>query len=704
MLLEGNHMTDLTLANIKFSESQIFWYEAYKRHFFIEAVVSAQPHDIIFCLFFDLHEKKKLVDSDPKRFPASELSKALWAGEAEFIDPTAALSEPISPTSKQQKTIDMWLEFIQILKNDNKDELPRADKKVALAIAKMNWSKFDYKVPSLSNCQEKIKLYDEAVNKSQSLCPFGSHAMSGASRLAPATEALMLSYIDDRYLVDLPSHRVNPAEIFRDFCEEFELRQNKQPDLYPKLPCKESFYSRLRKLDKVVVALHRLNDKEKHKLRKKRKTEFVIDRILERVEFDAVHLAMGIIKYEGTGTNRKRVYRGRVVLMLAIDVYSRAIIGYSYHIAPSPGESADLAVQCFKSMLMPKNPKLNWPMFGKAANVVSDGSTAATGDQFHSIVTSTGAIHITTQSNQPWKKPFIERFMLTLRTQWASKFDTYLGSKLFRNHDHLNNDDKVEKVVMQPNKKHCMTEEEFVDNLERYLTEVYHESPHSGLNGYTPLEVWNKSVTEDPMRWTTMPNDHPVFIRMGLKKDMRNIYPDGCLRVNNAFYACQKLYDIAGTVSQIDVYYSDVDADFVAFEHGGIWHRAKLCPANYTPTYTSQRGELDRARKNSLGPQKDSRKRKSFNPSGVESYSPPANSDSKNGDASKSKPKPSPTDIDAENAEETLKAAEDESLRNAPARAQEVRNNLENRLQQHDVEPEQLKSTGPRGRNIGEKL
>lgn len=693
-------MTDLTLANVHFSESQVFWYEDYQRYFYIEAVVNSQPHGLVFCLYFDLDKKKKLVDLDPKRFTASELSKALWDGKAKLIDPTAAMSEPISPTSKQQKIIDMWAEFISILKKENSDTLPRAEVPVAKAIAIMNWAKHDYKVPSLSNCQEKIKRYDEAARNPLALCPFGHHAMEGVSRLAPATEDLMLCFIDDRYLVNLPAHRVNPAEIFRDFREEFELRQTQSPDRYPKFPCQETFYKRLRGLDKVVVALHRLNDKEKQKLRRLRKTEFIIDRVLERVEFDAVHLAIGIIKYEGTGANRKRVYRGRVVLMLAMDVFSRAIIGYSYHIAKSPGETADLAVQCFKSMMMPKNPKRNWPMYGKPAKAVSDGSTAATGDQFHSIVTSTGAIHITTQSNQPWKKPFIERFMLTLRTQWASKFDTYLGSKLFRNHDHLNNDDKVEKVVMQNGKKHCMTEEEFVDNFERYIADTYHESPHGGLNGYTPLEVWNKSVADEPMRWTTLPSHHPVFIRMGLSADMRNIHLDGYVRVNNALYSCKKLKELVGTVNKINIYYSDIDADSIAFEHGGTWYRAALCPANYTPTDTSQRADLDRARTNNHGPRKGKHEKKNFHPTGIEAFEPQLKKDEKG----TSKTKPKPIDIDSEDAKKKLKEAEDSSLKNAPLRVQKMLQNNNAKSQTPDDKTVSTEVQHPRCRNIGIKL
>ncbi|WP_088328532.1 DDE-type integrase/transposase/recombinase [Lacimicrobium sp. SS2-24] len=691
-------MADLTMANLSFSEGQIFYYEEHENHFYIESVANREPTDILYCVPFDTESRTPLSDLPPHRFKASVVTKAMWDGQAEFIDPTAAQAEPISPTSKQQARIDMWVEFMEILKTDNYGRLPRANDAVSKAIQKMNWVKYNYQTPSLSNCQEKIKRYDEAEQQARALCPHGSHAMTGASKVAPATEELMLNYLDDYFLVHKPKHNVNPAEIYRQFSEEFESLHRKHPALYPKLPCMETFYKRIRALDKIVVAMKRLGDNERKKLQRQRKTEFIVDRILQRVEIDAVHVSMGIIKYVDNGRTQKRIYRGRIVLMLAIDVFSRAIIGYSYHIGKKPGENADLSVECFKSVLMPKRGELDWPIFGKPMYVVSDGSTAAAGNQHHEAVTSTGAIHITTQTGQPWKKPFIERLIGTVRKEFFGKLDTYLGSKVFRNHDHLNSDDAVEKVVLQKGKKHCFTEEEFLERLEHYITEIYNKNPHKGLGDNSPLEVWKKSVSKNQSHFVTLPREHSAFTRMGLYLKSRKIYSDGSVRVKNALYSSPKLKSLYGTVSEIDIYYSDVNVRHVSFMHKGKWYSADLCPANYTPTDTDQRSELDYCRDNQHGPKKTSSRRKSYEPEPALHVVKKSSSNGKSDGVTQDKVQN--ISLDSNTAKADIEALEAERLKNLPPQAK----NINPVSVTEDVTKTKTTDTTSRKRNIGKKL
>ncbi|GFD88772.1 hypothetical protein KUL152_09980 [Tenacibaculum sp. KUL152] len=660
-------MADITIANIQFTDGLVFFYEPDNRHYHIEVVKHSEPHDILFCLAFDVERNVPLVDLPPTRFSAHALSRAIWEKTAWIIDPNDSW-EPPSPTPKQQSSMEMWQEFIRILKSQNDNQLPRANGPVQKAIDTMDWAKYNDKPKGLSRCQEIIMNYDKALQKkgphhaNLTLMPHGHHAMKGVSRLAPATEDLILKYIDEHYLIEKPKHRVIPARIYREFAEEFKELHALDSKAYPKLPCLETFCKRLRKLDQVIVSTLRLSDREKGAVRKRRKTEFVIDRILERVEFDAIHIAMGIIKYEGTGRKRRAIYRGRIVLMLAIDVFSRCILGYSYHIAKKPGENADLAVECFKNVLMPKADS-RWPMFGKPLTAVSDGSTAATGDQFHQIVSSTGAIHLTTQSYMPWKKPFIERFMHTLRTQFLVEFDTYLGSKLFRNHDHLNNNDDVEKAVMKKKKngkyrEHRMTEEQFVNELENYLS-IYHNNPHEGLGGYSPLEVWQNAVRENPKEHVTLPSSHSVFKRLGLKTTKaRVINRDGVVTVKNAQYESGVLKQLYGVRSSVDVYYSNINADFISFEVDQKWHTASLMLSNYTPGDTAQRGELDRARKNQHGPEKKGGLQKNYTPNITAETLPEDEPPQK-------PPAPKPVNLTQPDALKRLESAEAESLANA---------------------------------------
>lgn len=588
-------MMETTTANYQLTEDTVFRFQG--SYYFVETVSQKQPHAIAFCVAYDIIDKKKIISDTSKRFPVNDICKALFDGNAEIIDPYSARYESPSPTLEQQLKYDMWVAFIDALLSVTDGRYSRATADVEKAKKLVDWRGFNHLEPSNSSCQERIKKIDEANGDKRVLCPSGYHAMKGASRLSLATEELIFQYIVDEYLVYQSNEKVNVTNIYDNFKEEWILRNKESPSLYPKLPCLETFHKRTRSLSMIVVASCRLNDENKTKLKKQRKTNFIIDRILERVEMDAIHVGMGIVKFKMINGKRTRVYRGRIVLMVAIDVYSRVVLGYSYHIDKKPGETTDLAVECFKNILMPK-AKSNWTAYGKPYSVISDATTAATGNRFHNTVTSTGAAHIITPSHEPWRKPFIERFFGTLRSDFLTKFECYLGSKQYKNHDHLNNGDTVEKKAKSVKEEHCLTEEDFIEALEDYITNHYHVSGHEGLNGRAPIDIWNKSVENFPLERTTiLPND-PLFLKFALKSRECRIYPDGYVIHDYEKYVGPKLKALYNDgVEYISYYYSNIDARTISFEHGG-WHAAELAPSSYTPTDTTQRAELKACRVN----------------------------------------------------------------------------------------------------------
>ena len=602
---------DLTIANYQLTAGTVF--RLLDDYYFVETVMHTQPQAVAYCVPFDIKDKKKIITDISKKFSVNVICQALFDGSAEVIDPHSTRYEAPSPTLQQQLKYDMWVAFIDALLSVTGGKYSRATADVESAKQLINWSIYKHLAPSNSSCQERIKLIDEAGGDKRVLCPGGYHSMKGASRISLASEELILQYVTDEYLVYQSNEKVNVASIYDKFKKEWQSLHTVSPTLYPKLPCLETFHKRIRNVNKILVATCRLNDKQKTKLKKQRKTDYVIDRILERVEIDAIHIGMGIVKFETKNGKRTRIYRGRIVLMVAIDVYSRNIVGYSYHIAKKPGESTDLSVECFKNILMPKG-KSNWTAFGKPFSIVTDATTSATGNQFHKIVTSTGTVHIVTPTNEPWLKPFIERFFGTLRSDFLSKFECYLGSKQYKNHDHLNNDDTVDKKALSVKEEDCLTEEQFVEEFEDYITNHYHVSGHSGLNGRSPNDIWNKAVESFSFERTTMPPDHPVFKRFGLKSSERKIHQDGYVRFDNHKYISPKLKELYNEgVKVIKFYYSDIDFSKISFERAG-WYSAVLSPSKYTPTDTTQRAELNDCRVNQHN-DSPKRERKRFEPS-----------------------------------------------------------------------------------------
>jgi len=52
----------------------------------------------------------------------------------------------------------------------------------------------------------------------------------------------------------------------------------------------------------------------------------------------------------------------------------------------------------------------------------------------------------------------------------------------------------VKRGDYESKKRAALTPEEFCSVLVRYIVDVYHRTPHSGLNGETPLDCWNRLV------------------------------------------------------------------------------------------------------------------------------------------------------------------------------------------------------------------
>lgn len=69
---------------------------------------------------------------------------------------------------------------------------------------------------------------------------------------------------------------------------------------------------------------------------------------------------------------------------------------------------------------------------------------------------------------------------------FATKLIPRLSGRTFSNTVERGDYDSVARAALNP--------EEFCSVLVRYIVDVYHRSPHSGLDGETPLDCWNRLV------------------------------------------------------------------------------------------------------------------------------------------------------------------------------------------------------------------
>jgi len=96
-------------------------------------------------------------------------------------------------------------------------------------------------------------------------------------------------------------------------------------------------------------------------------------------------------------------------------------------------------------------------------------------------LSSIGISAVVTEKASPWKKPFVERFMRTLKTQCMANIDGYAGVR--------QRGAELDRTIEEMAHLTC---EEFEAAIEKYILSIYHRNPHRGLDNKTPIEAWEE--------------------------------------------------------------------------------------------------------------------------------------------------------------------------------------------------------------------
>jgi len=209
--------------------------------------------------------------------------------------------------------------------------------------------------------------------------------------------------------------------------------------------------------------------------------KLVVERIHERVEVDAVHLAVGLVDDSGR-------YLSTVTVFVCLDCYSRSVLGIQVQIGR--GESSASVIDSYKHAITPKSLDSyssecvnDWPMYGVSDAYVGDGGTGYTAIKTISFCEDVGTHPETVDTGKGWKKPYVESFFATLRCQFARHLPGYCGK--------YTEQQLTEETVAE---RACLTYAQFHDALTHWIVDEYHQSPHKGLFGKTPYDVWQEQA------------------------------------------------------------------------------------------------------------------------------------------------------------------------------------------------------------------
>ena len=193
--------------------------------------------------------------------------------------------------------------------------------------------------------------------------------------------------------------------------------------------------------------------------------------------------------------------KARWFLTVAICTTTRCILGMAF--SRSAKEGASLQVL---QMLLGDKGKCadaagslgSWDMHGTPALIVTDTGPAFKSQRFQTACADLGITTLRAPAGLPEVRGRNERFFLSLNTGLHPR----LPGRTFNS--------IREKGNADPGKTAALTFDDLAFCLVRWIVDIYHNTPHAGLGGETPLSCWRRLTSE----WGVQPPPDQAVRRM----------------------------------------------------------------------------------------------------------------------------------------------------------------------------------------------
>lgn len=342
-----------------------------------------------------------------------------------------------------------------------------------------------------------------------SLIPRKRGIASGTKRLDETRERLVNKLIEERYL---SRSRPNVEELCRIVHRRCIVDGMKPVS-------RNAVRARVNKLDPKLVAQARHGRKSAQNRYANRPGHFPVDQILQSVQID--HALADIIVVD----ERDRLSIGRPWLTLAVDVFSRSILGFYVSLDSPAVTSIGLSLT---HACLPKQPwlhardlDLEWPMCG-----LPDVLRADNGKDFRSDALRRGCReHGIGLDFRPIATP-----------HFGGHIERLVGSVMGRIHllPGTTFSNPRERKDYPSEDKAAMTLREFEHWLAVEVSERYHRDRHRGL-GATPLSVWEHAITRGAHQ--ALPADPKRFRLSFLPLEYRQLQRGGIQLFNIHYWS-----------------------------------------------------------------------------------------------------------------------------------------------------------------------
>lgn len=291
------------------------------------------------------------------------------------------------------------------------------------------------------------------------------------------------------------------ARLYRKMVRLFAERLSGTP-----VPSRDAFSRAVDKLDLFHVMAAREGEVKAQKLLYAVRQNLLVTRPLERVEMDECLMPLQAMLQDANLWEtlplaiREGIKASRWWYSKAIDSATKVVLGFV--VSSSPTTASALATV---RMILEDKTELaralgcetSWSMFGLPEMIVTDNGKPYIAAGFREACLNLGITHVLTPAGMPQMRGGVERSFGTDHQEFFSNF----GGRTFCN--------IIEKGNYDPLANTSAAIEEVARLAVRYWVDIYHNKPHAGLCGETPLTAWKKGM----QRFGVIPPPNKDYIR-----------------------------------------------------------------------------------------------------------------------------------------------------------------------------------------------
>lgn len=329
-------------------------------------------------------------------------------------------------------------------------------------------------------------------------------------------QALLMATIKSSYLTpERKSIKATVIDVKAAFREENRQREATGLSML-RVPGRDAVRSAIRKLDRLTVMIARHGREAAIKELRPVNRGLEVSRPLERVEIDEwridlisilgsarLHAVFGTEFLEAVGLDNSKA---RWWLVAAIDCRTRVILGMKLIRNPSASASRE----CLRMIISDKGQWSDqvgaltpWSQAGVPETLVADNGPGFKAEDFTRACLDLGITLERTIAGLPGMRGRIERLFQTASLGLTPR----LKGRTFSN--------PRDRGDYPAEDRACFDTEDVAFALIRWVVDIYHNTPHEGLGGLSPLEQWEADMADGNYPLRALPDWRSKRLALG---------------------------------------------------------------------------------------------------------------------------------------------------------------------------------------------